>query len=160
MKSQSITQGRSRWDRVAEQKRHYVLNVWTWHVTFAESLPLSCTFNHKGNSEPGRMRLPGWSFSHTTSPGGLRQSSRLLFTASFLFYSFSLLSLQHLRWRPWCGKIKEANLKFLYQNIHSESFFLRRQWQQQGCWFNRRRHSGLQRRKAQPFLLVNHLTQM
>lgn len=39
-------------------------------------------------------------------------------------------------------------------------FRMRHQWVQQGCWSNRRRHSGLQRRKAQPFLLVNHLTEM
>lgn len=71
----------------------YVPEVRRWRATFAESPPrslsVSCAFNHKGNSERGRMRLPGWSFSHSTSPGGLLHTLPSL--SYFWFYYVSLL---------------------------------------------------------------------
>lgn len=152
-----------------EWKRLYVLNILRRRATFAESLPLSlsvsCTFNHKGNSEPGRMRLPGWSFSHTTSPAGLMQTlpSTLLFSLFPLFYDH-LTDQNELKAPFWTDRDADVALHSKSKTEVNSFSPNNTGWvilaRGVSCWFNRIRHAGLQRRMSQGFLLVSHLTQM
>lgn len=177
IKAQNIIRGSGGWDGRAEEDgspfmfrrfgggvRPLLNHRLSRCPSFARSI--------EGNSEPGRMRLPGWSFSHTTSPGGLVQTlpSAHLFLVLLRLSSLCYMITWQIKtsWklhfkgqqRHWCGIIlgeQNQSQRFRSQTIQDESSFLARGI---SCWFNRIRHVGLQRRKSQALLLVNHLTQM